>query len=244
MYLYREHYKEINMAQKRVSFVNRVSHELKTPLTNIRMYAELMADKINPKDGLGKHIHVITTESQRLSRLIDNVLNFSRSQRERLKLNKLKCNPDEHLNAVINVVEPIMKSAGVEVCLGKITNQPVYLDPELFEQIMINLLSNAEKYAACGKKVDISAEIKDQNLIIYVQDYGPGIQQNQSLKIFEPFYRISSKLTDGVSGAGIGLSIAKELALLHGGNLELVTSNLGKGCCFKLTLNISDPNST
>ncbi|RDH45252.1 sensor histidine kinase [Zooshikella ganghwensis] len=240
IYFYREHQREMQQAQQRVSFVNQVSHELKTPLTNIRMYAELMAEQLYEEDQQQKrYINVITGESLRLSRLIENVLNFSRSQRNAIKVNKAPGIIDECIKNTIIAFEATLHNKGMLFDVTYGAEKTVYFDKSIIEQILNNLLSNAEKYAHTGKKIHLTTLLEDNQCKITVQDYGPGIPPAAQKKIFDPFYRVSSKLTDGISGTGIGLSIARQLAKLHGGNLILIPSEVG--ACFQLSINIA-PN--
>ena len=124
-----------------------------------------------------------------------------------------------------------------EMRIGDVTkgaDVDVQLDSDALEQILGNLLSNVEKYAAAGKRVDISTAVEGQNTIITVADRGSGISRSFRKKIFEPFYRLSNSLTEGVSGAGIGLGISRELARAHGGDLTLEKSD--SGARFKIVL--------
>ncbi|MGI0119342.1 sensor histidine kinase [Zooshikella sp. RANM57] len=238
IYFYREHQREMQQAQQRVSFVNQVSHELKTPLTNIRMYAELMAEQLYEEDQPQKrYISVITGESLRLSRLIENVLNFSRAQRNAINVNKTPGIIDECVKNTIVAFEATLHNKGMLFEVNYAAGQTVYFDKAIVEQVLNNLLSNAEKYAHSGKKIHITTLIENDLCKITVQDYGPGIPSAAQKKVFEPFYRVSSKLTDGISGTGIGLSIARQLAKLHGGDLMLVASDVG--ACFQLSINIT-----
>ncbi|MBU2713099.1 sensor histidine kinase [Zooshikella harenae] len=238
IYFYREHQREMQQAQQRVSFVNQVSHELKTPLTNIRMYAELMSEQLYEEDQQQKrYISVITSESLRLSRLIENVLNFSRAQRNAINVNKIPGVIDECVKNTIVAFEATLHNKGMLFEVNYAAEKTVYFDKGIVEQVLNNLLSNAEKYAHSGKKIHITTLLENDLCKITVQDYGPGIPSVAQIKIFEPFYRVSSKLTDGISGTGIGLSIARQLAQLHGGDLILVASDVG--ACFQLSINIT-----
>jgi signal transduction histidine kinase len=109
------------------------------------------------------------------------------------------------------------------------------------EQILNNLLSNVEKYAAGGAQLDIATWCRDDYSYIRLRDYGPGIAKRERGKIFRPFYRISSQLTDGVTGTGIGLTITRELARLHGGELELLPAqSAAPGACFQVSLHTAE----
>ncbi len=241
-YLYREHSREMLLAEQRVNFVNQVSHELKTPLTNIRLYAELLDENL-PEDAKNSgeqqrfrhYLEVITSESQRLSRLIGNVLNFSRSKRNRLVLRKETAVVDDIIQSTLKNFAPSLKARNVAIEFKAGAGKSVEVDPDALEQILNNLFSNTEKYAAAGGRLYIESHNRNGRTRITVQDHGPGIPKRDAARIFQPFYRISSKTTDGVAGTGIGLSIARELARLHGGDLTLEPSD--QGARFKIELN-------
>lgn len=243
VYLYREHSRELRTAQQRVNFVNQVSHELKTPLTNIRMYAELLEAEVADgfadapaQDGARAHqyIGVITTESQRLSRLIANVLSLGQSQKSQLRLAPQPATVDEVIARCVAAFQPALDAKAIAVQVDAHAGAPVLLDPEALEQILNNLVSNVEKYAAAGGAIHIRSQQDDNTSTVDVRDFGPGIAPQDRDRIFEPFYRVSSRLTDGVSGTGIGLGIARELARLHGG--DLVVQDVDTGASFRLTL--------
>ena len=240
-YLYREHTREMVLAQQRVNFVNQVSHELRSPLTNIRLYAELLDERIAESDEDSrensksrKYIRVIASESQRLSRLISNVLSFARGAKKRLILRPEAGRVDEIIRANMEVFRPLLENKGVKITLDLNADGTVRVDPDVLEQILANVFSNVEKYGAAGKRMEIESRWKDGQATIKVRDHGPGIPRRDQEKIFQPFYRVSSKLTDGVAGAGIGLSLARDLARLHGGDLTLVDA--ATGACFKIIL--------
>ncbi len=249
-YLYREHRREIILGKQRVNFVSQVSHELKTPLTNIRMYAELLENQLLEEKLLEeqyqeehqqdeepkyiRHINIISSESQRLSRLIANILNFSKATKSGLNIHKTSGEIDVVVSSVISKFEPLLAAKDFEFDIQLNARKTVLFDQDALEQILNNLLSNVEKYGASGKFICITSSQQEDFTTITVQDKGPGIPASEQAKVFQPFYRISSKLTDGVSGTGIGLSIAKDLAILHGGSLELVPFE--SGAYFKLKI--------
>jgi signal transduction histidine kinase len=235
LYFYRESSRELREARKRVSFVNHVSHELKTPLTNIRMYAELLQMNGDEKDEKStRYLDVVVSESQRLSRLIDNVLTFGRQQRGALKLRKTPGVVDEIVGKVLESFRPSLESKGVRVRFAAGAPGRVLLDPDALRQIVSNLLGNVEKYARDTGEVEVNSSRQEGKTFITVSDRGPGIPPAERENIFEPFVRLSSRVSDGVAGTGIGLSIARELARLHGGDLTLEPSE--RGATFRVTL--------
>ncbi|MCB1715402.1 MAG: HAMP domain-containing histidine kinase [Candidatus Competibacteraceae bacterium] len=249
-FLYREHQRELRLAQQRVNFVNQVSHELKTPLTNIRMYAELLEDRLDTvlenephTGGVGtpqRYLAVIVSESQRLSRLINNVLSFAGWQKNRLALRPRPAVVDEVIGTAVETFRPLLAAKQIGLDLHLQAPQPISLDPDVLEQILNNLLGNVEKYVAAGDQVTLASWQHGEQSFIRLQDDGPGIPARERQRIFEPFYRLGSALTEGVSGAGLGLTISRELARLHGGDLELEPTSTG--ACF--LLRISTPPET
>ncbi len=234
-YLYREHTRETKLAEQQVNFVNQVSHELKTPLTNIRLYAELLGENDSQETGQFKrYLDVITSESHRLSRLISNVLNFARSEKNRMILRPEPGRVDEIIRTALNMFAPSLKAKGVRIRFQPGAGDRVEFDPDALEQILNNIFSNTEKYGTSGERLDIQSSRKDDRTFIFVRDYGPGISKRDTDRIFQPFYRTHSRITDGVTGTGIGLSIARDLARLHGGDLTLMPTD--QGACFKIEL--------
>ncbi len=232
-FFYREWSRNMREARQRVSFVTQVSHELKTPLTNIRLYAELLADELCGLDERAEeHAEVIVSESQRLSRLIANVLTFSR--RAQPVLSRRSFDIEASVGHAIEHFAPAFAERGIEAVRQGSADLPVVADEDAVGQILANLLSNVEKYAAKGGRVDVTIEQDAKQTRIRVRDYGPGIPKGQRRRIFEAFFRARNDLTEGVSGTGIGLTIARDLARQCGGDLEILGQT--PGACFELTL--------
>ncbi len=235
VYFYRESSRDLREAAQRVTFVNQVSHELKTPLTNIRMYGELLQENLPDDDERAEqYVGVICSESQRLSRLIGNILTFARKQRDALKLRPALGCVDDAIRNVLDHFRPALESKGVQVSFAPGAPALVAFDADALEQILGNLFSNVEKYAANGGAMNVTSRQDGDRTSITVADRGPGIPEAQRGAVFEPFQRLSDALTEGVSGTGIGLSIARYLARLHGGDVRLVPSHAG--ACFEVEL--------
>lgn len=238
VYFFRENTREIRDAAQRVSFVNQVSHELKTPLTNIRMYAELLQTQLEtlekPAVDADENLGVIVNESQRLSRMINNVLTFAKGQRGQLSPNRRLQAPDEVVESTIEHFKPALDAKQIRVEFAGVAKDSVALDPDYLEQILGNLLSNVEKYVPCGGRVSVSTAQNGRSLTVRVTDDGPGIPEAQREAVFEPFMRLSNKLSDGITGTGIGLAIARDLARTHGGELSIEPT--AEGTAFKLEL--------
>lgn len=239
VYIYRESTREIREASRRVTFVDQVSHELRTPLTNIRMYAELLEARLANEDGKTRgQLAVIIAESHRLSRLIGNVLSFGRHQRGQLKLRLRRGDIDATVACAVERFRPALEQNGIRVESDLNAAVELEYDADAVEQILGNLLNNVEKYAASGGKVSLSSRVRDGHVEIAVHDDGPGIPATEAERVFEPFARLDNRLTEGVSGAGIGLALSRDLARLHGGDLRLAAAE--HGARLELILPLSD----
>lgn len=235
---FRENARELRLAQQRVSFVNQISHELKTPLTNIQLYSEMASHRIEDTgDSIAlRHLKVVETETARLNRLIQNVLNYARQQRDRLTVQPRPIVLDEVVGRAIGNWRTILENKGFVVHTQFRGPTRINADADALEQILGNLLSNVDKYASHGKWVSVRTEVTEEATAqIIVEDRGPGVPASKRRMIFEPFERLRSDVNEGVSGTGIGLTISRELAELHGGSLE-VCSQSKDGAKFVLTL--------
>jgi signal transduction histidine kinase len=238
IHVYRESRREFVEAETRVSFVNQVSHELKTPLTNVRMYAELLEAEVAEEPVAARYAGVIVGEAQRLSRLIGNVLAFARHERHELHLRRRDGILDEVVARVLATFGPALAARGIAIEATLQAPELCQLDADACEQILGNLLSNIEKYAAEGGVARVTTARRGGFAYLLVADRGPGVPAAARQRIFRPFFRISNALTDGVSGAGLGLTIARELARLHGGDLVLRES--AAGAVFEARLAVGD----
>lgn len=232
--VYREQTRAMRLAEQRVNFVSQISHELKTPLTNIRLYTEMLQDQVDENDTAERYLQVVDSESLRLTRLIDNVLNFSRLQKNVNHINRQPCDLVHCVSQCVDAFRPAFDQKGLSVRIASDLKQSLTIDAALVQQIINNLLSNCEKYAANGQFIDINIWRERSNAFVRVQDYGEGIVLHEQDKIFKPFYRTSNQLADGITGTGIGLSIARSLAENHGGFLKVEAS--AEGACFLLCI--------
>ena len=221
----------------RVSFVNRVSHELGAPLTNIGLYLELARDALadGDKPESERRLAVAMEETGRLSRLVENVLTFARSERKSLDLHPLPCRPAEVVSRVLEQFAPALARRGIAVESPMNADAEALLDAGALAQVAANLISNVEKYAAAGGWMRVSLTVIENTLRLSVQDRGPGIPAGESARVFLPFERLDSRLTEGVSGTGLGLAISRDLAVRMGGSVELERPAEG-GCLFVLSI--------
>ena len=239
--LIRDFTRDMREAGRQVSFVNQVSHELKTPLTNICLYAELLQkdmERLPEEDAQQprKRLNVILSEGQRLSRLIGNVLTFARQERRSLQPKYSRCVPDDVIEQVLKHFHPALAALNVQIEMQLNAAESQRLDTDFLEQILGNLISNVEKYAAESESLIVRSRVQDGALIIDVIDDGPGISASDRDRVFEPFIRLSEDVSSA-AGTGIGLSISRELARLHGGEVQLLDS--ASGCHFVVTLHTS-----
>ena len=235
--LYKVQRSSLNLALQRVSFVNQVSHELGSPLTNIGLNLELVSDQVAPDNAKVQYrIGLIAQEIERLNRLVANVLTFSRHERGALDLRYRVCSLNDLIEGLLESYKPALVRRGIEIEWVKKELPEMDIDPDAFVQIMANLISNVEKYAFSGKYLLIKTEVKSQILFISVMDKGPGIPRKSIDRIFDSFERIERGMSEGSSGAGLGLSISKSLAIKLGGEIKL--KSYEDGCCFELSLPI------
>jgi signal transduction histidine kinase len=212
---------------ERVTFVNRVSHELRSPLTNILLNLDLSLDMLAEQGDKPAHrLALVQEEAHRLRRLVDNVLTFSSLEQKKLRSERRACIPDKLIQGVVRQFAPSFARREIVVtCTGNAL-APCLLDADAVTQILANLFSNIEKYAPRGI-VTIEADQRSDVLRIMVSDQGPGIPPGEAERIFQPFERVDGRIDEGASGTGLGLSIARELAVGMGGSLRLIPGRLG-----------------
>ena len=223
----------LKLAAERVSFVNRVSHELGTPLTNLALNLDLARESIsNRPEETRRRLGLVAEEIERLSRLVANVLTFSRRERDALQLKPVRCVPAEVLRQVLENFRPALERRGIAIEADLSADQAVLMDPDALGQIVGNLISNVEKYAAAGKWMGLACRMEADSLVVEVRDHGNGIPASARQRVFDPFERVLESTNEGASGTGLGLSIGRDLARRMGGGLELLES--GSGAFFQL----------
>lgn len=229
--------RELRLAETRSRFVSAVSHELKTPLTAIRMYAETLQLGRSPDpERQTEYLETIVQESERLTRLLNNVLDFSKIERGlkeyRLAPNDLADIVGASARAMRYQLEQQHFTLHLEVQEGI---PPVKVDRDAIEQAILNLLSNAMKYSGASRVIDLRLEQANGAAVITVADRGVGIAAGEQARIFEQFYRVPAKENDGVPGTGLGLTLVRHIAEGHGGSVT-VTSAPGAGSAFAVHL--------
>ncbi len=244
---YAQQQRATHLAEQRVSFVNRVSHELRTPMTNILLNVDLLSDSsAENNSSQTKRIDLIREEASRLSRLLENVLTFSGLEKPRAnpkqKLRLIPCNIGELIDEILSQFAPTLARKNIVTHQDK-SPPPAFAfaDPDAFKQIISNLISNVEKYAADGGKLEIENSSSNDEITISIIDFGPGIPKSEARRVFRPFVRLNDSTTEGVSGTGLGLAIARDLAKSMNGKLELFSQST-TGCRFTLTLPLAADN--
>lgn len=233
MALYRLGLGQIRLAEKQRDFVSAVSHELKTPLTSIRMYGEMLREGWVEDDKRNQYYDYIHDESERLGRLIGNVLRLAKISRNDPDLDLKILSVGEVLSQVESKVTSQVERADFELEISgepNIRDRHVSIDMDCFTQIIINLVDNALKFSANAKTRRIvirSAADGDTGVAFSVRDFGPGIPRDQMKKIFTLFYRSESELTRETVGTGIGLAIVHQLTLSMGGKVDVVNREPG-----------------
>ena len=231
-------------ARRKTGFVANVSHELKTPLTSIRMYAEMLEE--SPQIGEERrmrYLNTIGSEARRLTRLVNNLLDFSRLEQGRKNYRVEQTDLHQLVERVATSQRPRFQNLGLNLQLtldqGEIL---IDTDSDAVEQALLNLIDNAVKYAAAGKIVQVEMKREDNQVEIAVSDRGPGIPAAQREKVFEMFHRIDNSLTRQQQGCGLGLSIARQLLRDLGGDLRY-DPRQGGGASFIIVLPLNRPTA-
>jgi signal transduction histidine kinase len=162
-------------------------------------------------------MEIIDQEARRLAHLVENVLHFSRAERQSLRLCPVPTLLAPQLRETVESFAPIARARRVDVRLALDETVAVRVDRNALRQMLLNLLDNAIKYGPAGQTVTIGVRGDDHRARIWVEDEGPGIDATQRERIFEPFFRIDRDANSAIGGSGIGLSVVRELAVMHGG---------------------------
>jgi len=216
----------------RRDFVANVSHELRTPLTTIKSYAETLLDgAMEEKELSYQFMNVINNEADRMTRLVNNLLELSRLDNRETKWDLKAMDSVAILNEVITKMRVNIQRKGqvLEVNLPE-KSPEVFVDKDKIEQVFQNILSNANKYTPEGGKIIIGLDYTDSMVSISFKDTGIGIPNEDLPRIFERFYRVDKTRSREMGGTGLGLSIAQEIIRAHDGDIQ-IDSEPGKGTC-------------
>ncbi len=228
-------------ARQKTSFVAAVSHELKTPLTSIRMYAELLLSRrVSNPEKQQNYLEVMVAESERLTRLINNILDFGKLEQGRKQYRISRFDMAEILLESIHTSQLRLNKAGFEV-ITRIPDQkfPVKTDRDAMAQVFLNLFDNAIKYAVSGRFIKIILDRTPDHVVIKIQDDGPGIAPAVREKIFDKFFRADNSLTTAQPGSGLGLSITRQMLEDLDGSID-VDSSVDQGAGFIIRIPIHE----
>jgi signal transduction histidine kinase len=242
--------RQLTLARQKTDFVSNVSHELKTPLTSIRMFSELLAEgRVAEAAKQRSYLAIITAEAARLTRLINNVLDFARIERGEKKYNFRTCDVVAVARETAGTYRPHLEANGFKFeCELPERARVVNGDCDALAQVVVNLLSNAEKYSDSRKEITLRVAPKSSPVAyveVEVLDRGLGVPDGCAEKIFEQFYRAHDSLSSGIQGSGLGLTLARQIARAHGGDV-VYQPREGGGSCFLLRLPLvpnQDPKS-
>ena len=231
--MYRLGIRQIALARQQQDFVSAVSHELRTPITSIRMYAEMLREGWASEEKKRGYYTFIVQESERLSRLIANVLQLARMTRNEFSVQLEDRQVATLLDGVRSQVASQVEHAGFELameCAGEAAQATVRVDPDAFSQCIINLVDNALKFSATAecRRVEVGCHLDgDGRVNVTVRDHGPGIARDQMKKIFTLFYRSESELTRETVGTGIGLALVHQLVRAMHGQVDVANADPG-----------------
>jgi signal transduction histidine kinase len=230
----------VHFAERRNNFVAAVSHELKTPLTSIRMYGEMLRDGlVSSETKRGEYYRTITDESERLSRLINNVLEFSRLEKGQQDLHVARGSLAALLKEVVEQLRPHAEHEGFGLDLDLEPALPALgFDRDAVIQVIFNLVDNSLKYArnAERKQIELVCRRRGDRVFLSLRDYGPGVPRRHLSRVFEAFYRGEDELTRTTKGTGIGLALVKELVESMGASISAANLDPSEGGGFAVQI--------
>jgi two-component system phosphate regulon sensor histidine kinase PhoR len=233
---------EVENARQRADFAANVSHELRSPLTQIRLKAEaLQLGLVDEGEDMEQHFDAIVRESERLSRLVDNVLDFAAIERGAKRYQLRADDLTAVVWAQVEAARANLADRGIELELDVPDDlPPLWLDREAMGQVLTNLLSNAAKYGAEGGWVGVRIVHQDHGVELSVSDRGIGIAREELPRVFNDFFRSTDPNVRKRKGTGIGLAIVRYIVEAHGGTIT-VDSTPGQGATFTVTLPLEPP---
>jgi signal transduction histidine kinase len=232
---------EAEAARLKSEFVSNVSHELKTPLALIRLFGQtLELDQVKDPKKRKEFSHIIARESQRLSHLIENVLDFSKIDSRRKEYQFEEADLVKVVSSTLEAYKFFLMDQGFEFVVSLPQKSIIMrIDKDAISQAVLNLLDNAEKYSKVGKYIGVEVSIRAGEVWISVEDRGPGIPESSLKRIFDQFYRSGEDSAKEIQGSGLGLTIVKHIVEKHGGKIT-VESKVGQGSLFTIKLPIEE----
>jgi two-component system phosphate regulon sensor histidine kinase PhoR len=233
--VYRSVRREMEFVRLKSDFVSNVSHDLRTPLALIRMYAEtLEMGRLPTEEKRHEYYRTIVAEAERLTHLVNNLLNFSRMEAGRRPYALAPVDLNEVVRGALESFAPHLKNGGFTPVIDLDASLPaVRADREAVEEALINLLDNAVKYGGEEKFLRVATTVRLDDVCVDVEDHGPGIPGAYRDRIFETFFRVPSTEGTGAKGSGLGLAIARHIMDAHGGRIDLAGAP-GRGSTFTL----------
>lgn len=234
--LLRDLHREAQTAEMRSHFVASVSHELKTPLTAIQAGAEtLLLNRADPQ-ATREYLQTILSESARLSRLVDNVLDFSRIEQGSKSYRMQPTCLEEVVRAAAKAMEYPLSQLGFTLTIsGDEAIPTLHADADALKQALLNLIGNAMKYSGEARSIEIRMGSRKDEAFLDIVDHGIGISREDQARIFERFHRVRSAETENIAGTGLGLALALHIVEAHKGRIE-VSSDVGRGSVFSVRL--------
>ncbi|MBI4909430.1 MAG: hypothetical protein HY820_37775 [Acidobacteria bacterium] len=238
--LHRDVLRETRLAALRAQFVSSVSHELRTPIASIRAFAELLdMGRVRDEKDRAEFVKNILGESERLSRLVDGVLEFSRMEQGKRVYRLKPISLEEVLQSAAQALAYPLAQGKFELKIAAEPNlPPVSADREALEQAVVNLLGNAIKYSGDGRLIELTLHRDGKQAVILVRDHGIGIPFDEQPRIFERFYRAPDPSGRQIPGTGLGLALVDHIVKAHGGSVA-VESQPGQGSTFSILLPLS-----
>ncbi|MEC7987193.1 MAG: ATP-binding protein [Myxococcota bacterium] len=254
--LFRDVTKEKELARMKTEFTSTVSHELRTPLTSVLGFAKIIQKRFHevvlvnfaPAEKkekravsqIGTNLEIIISESHRLTKLINDVLDISKMEAGRIEWRFARANPNEAIEQALQATDGLFGSKPVQLVRDIQPKVPdVVIDPDRIIQVIINLISNAVKFTEEGS-VTVRTEVQKRDFLLHVQDTGAGISKADQKLVFEKYKQVGDVITDKPQGTGLGLPISKHIVEEHGGRIW-VDSTPDKGTTFSFSLPLADP---
>lgn len=227
----REIRRERRLQRLRAEFVANVSHELRTPLAQIRMFAEtLLLGRVRSEEEAKRSLRIIDREVRRLSHLVENVLQFSRRERDAVALSSLRGEPAPlapRVEETIEMFQPLVAETGTRIVARLDPEAEAAFDPDALRQVLLNLLDNAAKYGPRRQEILVGIESRNGATLLFVEDQGPGIPDAERERVFDRFYRLPREGASATAGTGIGLSVVRDLVTRHDGRTYVETASSG-----------------
>ncbi len=238
--MYRGVRQEMELARLKSEFVSNVSHELKTPLTSIRMFGEMLQQGLAAdQKKRSKYYGIIVAESERLGRLINNVLDFSRMERGTKTYDFEAYSTGDLAREAVETFGNFREAEQFELRLEILEEPEVRVDRDAVVQSLINLLTNAVKYSGDSRRILVRVYGRSDNGVLEVIDQGIGIPDKEQRRIFEDFYRATNVQHGGAEGTGLGLALVRRHCLNMGGSIEM-ESTLDRGSAFRMVLPVTE----